>query len=741
MITTTEQFNAAMQLWLDLTGMDPNAKSWTMAQWELRQMNEELKESMEYDDSMTTTYLLLDAFSADYFKNAKVSVAEFDEDPDKVFDYMDKVREFKALIRSPKIAQVADEFLERVRNALLHYGIDADRITDALADHHTLAILRRDALKSFNRLRVDHFMQGEQEPEGSQPIYNKAIYGYWNINSLIKHACSMPSGIAINLIRDPDELHSYFAISLRNGGNLVLLSDVPEYGHPLGRHMTRRPDREFADRTAKHWFPYQLLQIGVNDKGDPYHDKYRASQATDLVPHQHEHFELTQFADLNVYQIIWAVLVMDLLREKYWNQPIEPKALSYTNEMIQLERQHDLVATTAGVNLPTLGYQPLNLPELTKDDLRLANLDERALGNSALNGGENFGVNQWMEDRYADLVPDAALNLLGNNPNQTFYLSTGKQKTQHWTHKEPKALTEITPEVKMVELDPDDYFGNKQPLDRVPETAYQLESVDPTLFGTREQIDADRKFIARINFARAIQREADREFEERRPEILRWFLDGVEANIDTILGYAHHQKVKHIRSQVKRFAAKSASNGLEAYRFSYLMPYKVPEAEKYDWPTTYDLQTVKRFNQGFTRERGGFHKCFITGAKPTYRLYIQPGCPEDLALLTGTKLEDIPDVLQHWNPGDEPYTGNHILSRIDPMEWRCSNPWDMISFAIEVSLSKTGLKKVLQEHAPAPIPDLTGIEMTGITRQNNRGRYSKAIHSNWDTEKYLNEQN
>lgn len=97
-------------------------------------------------------------------------------------------------------------------------------------------------------------------------MYSKAVYQFWNVNSLLTAACRMPSGVSLNLIRDPDYFHSYFAFAIRNGGNLILLSDLPKDHHPLSRYMSRRPDRAFDERAARNWFPYELLNIKYDEE-------------------------------------------------------------------------------------------------------------------------------------------------------------------------------------------------------------------------------------------------------------------------------------------------------------------------------------------------------------------------------------------------------------------------------------------------------------------------------------------
>jgi len=745
MITTADHFNRAVELWYELTGLDPNAKSWKMGSYYIQSMTDDMIKSMDYDPSFITTYLLLDAYSTAYFKDAKVSVHEFDTDPDKIFDYMDKVREFKKLIRDPAITSVADEFTDQVRKALLSYNVEADRIAEFIENRANLAYIRRDALKSINRLRSDHFLQGEVDPAEVKPVYNREVFGYWNVNSLIEHACSMPAGIALNLIRDPDELHSYFAFSIRNGGNMIMLTDIEEYAHPLGRYMSRRPDRDMANRAERNWFPYQLLAIKYDEKGNPYHDKYRAAQEQGLVPRQPTHFVLEKVANLGMGEIVWTTLMFDLIVEKNWRNPIPQKELSYTNEMIRLTDQNTLIARAAGSNLPVVGYQPLQLAPLTPADVMTDALDERAIGKRWEDHDSRYGANRWMEERYGERVPSEVLNQIGSQDGSQLFIAAGDGFTA------PKPNRTGGGEVVPVEgqvhkaTTKGHLFYGETPLSHFDTKArtYGLERVDGTLFGTREQIDADRKFIARVNFARAIQREADDEFLADRAKVLKWFTDRVTERIDLLLAYAHHDRVQKVRHRWGRFT--------QTYKDSDPDDKK---RERYDFAVTNDLnrklesyqysrttgEPIITFDQGHNRQPY-YHRCYLTGAKASWQLAITPGCPADLAWMAGVEIEDLPMYLQHWNPGDGAYVGNSILDRIDPLEWKLDNPWDQVSFHVSIYLSKIGRKQVLKT-LPAPeVPDVSHIYYGGITRQNGRSARSRVSHSNWKTAEYIKELN
>jgi hypothetical protein len=275
--------------------------------------------------------------------------------------YLTKVKEFRALIKSPELAGIGIQFQQKMERALAHYNVPAEPSPSSSTDKHNLAFLRRDALRSMDSLRENQFLAGEYDPPERKPVYNPTVFSYWNMNSCIEHLCHMPSGISLNLIRDPDELHSYFCFTVRNGGNLIVLSDVPEYAHPLGRYMSRRPDRRYDERVSKNWFPYELLAIEYDEEGKAYHDKYRETKDKGLVPHNPQHFTLKQISELEPPVIAWTIMMFDLLVERYWKQKPQPLPLSYTAEMIRLDDTNRLLGSAASANLPVIGYQPLSL--------------------------------------------------------------------------------------------------------------------------------------------------------------------------------------------------------------------------------------------------------------------------------------------------------------------------------------------------------------------------------------------
>ena len=84
---------------------------------------------------------------------------------------------------------------------------------------------------------------------------------------------------------------------------------------------------------------------------------------------------------------------------------------------------------------------------------------------------------------------------------------------------------------------------------------------------------------------------------------------------------------------------------------------------------------------------------------------IQPDNPRALALLMGIPENKLPWPLQHWST-HEPYTGNCILSRIDPQDSRLDDPWRHLELRLTITLSKRAYSRLRKEHS-LPIKDLT----------------------------------
>lgn len=669
------QLLQALNLWREITGVDPSATSIRLADWHLRETLDELQEAVDLDPTGVTANLLLAYFVNAYLADSKVSLLDLLNESDKIEARLTKPRELLAILNRPEVVRSREGFIAALRAALARYdAADRDDINTLLSQPDDIAILRRDALRSIARLRVDQFLDGNPEAPESRPVYNRTVHQWWNINSMLAATTRMPSGVSLNLIRHPDAFQSYFCFTIRNGGNLFVLTDVPEYSHPLQGSMSRRPDRALGKRAGRNWFPYDLLGLEYDEEAQRLYIK--ASQQRGLVAYQNDALPLMQVAELPDAELVWVSMMFDLIVEKFWHRGFKAPALSYTAEMLKSESALIEVAKTANLPVPT--YQPVGLPALSKHDVRADGSSEEEIGK------KYHQPNRWMEDRYGDRVSDNVLNLLGP-PEQVFAL---EQTTGEASALNPKCGS-------LTDWERRDLLAGRE----------QLEKVDATSFGSREQIAADRKFIARANFANQISLLAKEEFEDRKDEVYAWYRERVEANARTLLRWCGNTELWVDDGVHPGF---SGHNGcVDVVRHAEIDPNRIHSHTHLTrrFFKRHALVTgEKLYHSGVVlgkRSDRGRPLCYLNGTTASHWALFHPGNAEELAIIAGCSVADLPDVLQHWNLLRS-YTGNAILDRVDPMIWRAKNPWINLNLSVLIAFSKRGMAQIDKQPVERP---------------------------------------
>lgn len=672
---SAQKLSVALNLWLELSEVDPGQKSFSarlgggMSDWTVKKMHDAIKEALELDPSNTTGVLMLDALSADYFENRNFTVAELLSDPARTTAYIQKAAALRELVRAPELMEQNNRFVSHLRTALKMYGMDTDKTVAMAENLHEIGYLRRDAFRSIQRLRVDQFLSGVPEPEGTNPVYHGWVHQFWNINTLVEAACRQPSGVTLSLVRDPDDLQSYFVFAIRNGGNLYLLSDVPVHSHPLQQYMSRRPERDFDYRTSRNWFPYDLLNLKYDEESEQFFaDETRRRT---LVPLQQSVDRLKPIGDLAPQEVLWIVMMFDLIVEKFWRKGHQSEVLSYTGAMIREESP--LLDAAQAANLPVVAYKTLALPALTRDDLT----QEKVLPAVKSDGRR---PNAWLEARYADKVDPELFNLLDSGANQ-FYLPpvAGAQRNGSLHDHKNHDLAIVTPHYVTVRPADDKKLGHWHTLGR-----YELHAMPATSFGTREELEHNRIFLARFNQAKAINRLADEEFIKRKDEVIAWWTARVKKNLDYLLSLAAADTIRRVFEPTAPGCSLYPADGYRYHdgTFNFVRTFD----EKGDYPR---VSHTVFLHQGYLRRQDNF-SCMLTGAASSYRVLFQPQNAKQLAELAGCEVMNLPDVLQHWSPRRE-YRGNSILDRIDPMAWALRDPWCQLDFRIVMFLSKRGM--------------------------------------------------
>lgn len=660
-----KNFNEAIMVWQSIVDKRESILKSEWSNYDFYKANKQLLEAVELDPEHITALMLLKTFIRDFFKLTTISLADMLKYREDIDWLLGKANEIEVLLDREPLVGHYRLFQKNIIDALSHYGVDSLETVTEANDLDTLSLLRRDALRSISNLRLDQFLAGTPREKEYTPVYMDTVFQWWNINSLLRHILRMPDGISLHLIRDPLIFSSYFIFAMKNGGNVYILSDKAEEAHPLQGKMSRRPDRDFNNRAARNWFPYQLLDIKYDEVNEKLYASLTSSR-TDIAAYQEDFIPLAKIKDLDSRETIWITMMFDLIHQKYWIPNIQAEKLSYTGDMINEVMTLSEAAKYSLV--PVSDYQPLDLDKLTLADV--SKEDEDAYGKLG-------HPNKWLEERYKHLVTESSLNTC-INPKQ-----------------------QIAIEFKTGEVVPSTSPFPK----RNGEGQLIIEGFNATSFGSKEDIARDRKFIARVNYANQIDFHARKEYEKEKGAVKKWYEDRIKARIQELLPYFGNPNLfVGGKDQSQTFGGYRGRCGRVYSDRRYYYRSIITRADKADRDSTFWVYGLKFFN-----ERKRALTCFMNDTTASHRITIYPGKPEELAFFAGVKVEELPIFLQHYDL-HMPYYGNSILQRIDPMEWECSNPWVNEDYSITVYLSKRSLMKLQENRKWPDFPNIIKVD-------------------------------
>jgi hypothetical protein len=655
----TRQSEQMLGIWKELVSFDGNGASITSQSWQAQKALATAISSLAYDPSGVSTAMLAQDFHKSHLGGKHFSLADMISPSDNILWLMEKAQSMTNLLAEKEVVDAFAGVQQSIISALSHYEVTPDhRYNTLINDLPSLAELRLSALKMSKELQLNQFTRGDSDRSGVRPAFMKTIYKWFNVNSLLAAAVSIPNGVSMHMIGTPDAFNTYFVFLIRNGGNIYLLSDVPKEKHPLYSEKTRRPDRRFAERAEKGWFPYELADVAFDVEYEEYYKTQ--SKAHDLVTYQVEWRDLSAVNQLEPDTVIWLSMMFSLIIQRFWSEDIQADELSYTGEM--LPKPQALIERATLANLPIVSGTACEFAPLDVASIRIENSSEDEIG-------KTYDLtHSWLEDRYGHKVSQAALNL--TSPEDSKIL-LGKD-----------AAGQIVPVI----IDPE---SDDKSVMTIKATPFPV-----TRFGTARQIENDRKFLARVTYADAIQKLAQEEFEARKKEIRQWFSAAVRKNIDTLLQYAGsssiwindgHNTGREGTVKTNFAVCRHNADGLY-HRFMAVQ-------EISSGSNLYQLEDL-------TETKGGKLACNVTGAKPSYFASFTPTNARELAVLVGCEVSELPDVLQHWDLR-RVSTGNSIIDRIDPVAWRTSDPWIEMKFGAVLALSKRGLAQ-MQKVAKLP---------------------------------------
>lgn len=684
----------ALNLWVNLTSHEPGQRNiYTLLDMHITSLHREIQEALDLDPTEVTGKMILSYIVQNYFEDRTFTVDEMLNEPEKVSHYLSKAKSLANYLRSNEVVTESNAFAEKICQTLEHYGAATTELLNQIhstgphGDRAGLAILRRDALKSFKNLQINQFLDGQVEQDDYKPVYGKFLHRWNNINSMLKAAVTAPSGVTVNMIQtNANPYGVYFVFAIRNGGRLFTFTDKEWTPHPLAESMWRRPDKILAARAGRNWFPYDLAGLKFNDEGKPY---LETSSGTSLVPYQTTSEPIKRLSELNHNQVIWITMMLDLIVDKFWGQGHKEKQLSYTGEMIKVASPLLDAAENANLPIDLRSDTTLTMEPLTLQDVHTKNVIQDDVGKMMEN------PNSWLEERYCNQVLPESLNLVSEDTTETYVsflpMDSYKKKTQQ-TKSDSKDLV-ISAQIK-TKKEISHTFQSIFDRDDALQMMASINSLDATSFGTKDELHKDRVFLARTSYASQIDTLANLEFQSRRDEVETWVKAKVTENFENLRSL-FAQKDIMIKTEVD-------SNPFSSYGVCGVK-YDITQMRR-EFVKHYDLSNEKEdFNyrsygrspillgqllKGHSRWR-----CFLTGSACSHSIQVSPETVEQLAFLCGVQVKDLPDVLQHWTKIKK-YQGNHITTKIDPILWKLHNPWNDLDFKVSLFVSKRSYNEI-----------------------------------------------
>lgn len=684
--------NRALHQWIEVTGVDPekDKSAWTRklgdqySNWNLESLNNYIVEAQDLDQTGLTAFMVVRAIARNYVANHQFDALSVLEASDEMKERLNGLSELIKLVDDHDAIAEVEAFQNDLRKAAEHYGV-ADKLDELINNPSEVAHIRRDALVCTTLLDRHTFAKGERA-KGTLK-YNENVLQFWNVNSMVRAAQIQPAnGISIVMIKDDQvETSSFFCFLVRDGENITVWTDKPDDPHPMHKHMSRSRarGRELASRAARLRFPYQLLDVKVTKKGDPIKIPRNALVRTNI-----DAVTISRMADLEPDQILWAIMALDTLKEQ--------------------DHSEKLSVTGEGLTVLPAGSDPKALPpgyseakRLKTADVNSETIDEQ-LDTEDHRSYRSTGVNDWMEDRYNDQVDERVLNLAtpqvsdkalpgsvdddedaGPRTEMVLVGSGGKRVD----------VTDLLPESNGLMRKGSD-MGNAHPMQP------SLIGMDPTSFGSPEEMESDRLWIARYNQAQALAMAAKAEFDERKDEVVSWFTEQVNGNVDNLLDAMVRGQLisvgQTVNGGLRRDSLKrEEQNVIKWHRFT-----------KGDSPTSghysgvwlrdecADVRMCQKPKNGreYGTRKNPLRSCLSDTRATVWALFV-PHTAEGIAAIAGCEVSELPELLEHWQR-QNPYGGNSILSRTDPLDSLVGNPWRALQFRVLIGISKREWNKM-----------------------------------------------
>lgn len=623
-----------LELWVKITGVDPNQTNYSI-RFDGGLSSWDIK---KMNDRITEA-LKYDAYG--YFADAYLNIYFKEYLSKKQISLMELITneqmkpymdDIMTLYWEMGKSESEQKIINAANKALDFYGLRHENLQ--VFDIIELQMSAKRCME--NNLRRLQFSTGPAANNGFR--VSSDIYMYKNLDALLLCAANNTiDGVSLGYIRNEKMLtDSYFAFIIKNGQNLYLLTDMPKYDNPIQNRMSRCPGRNMSNRIESNFFPYQTIaDIDTSDLWGS--GRYGISETSNALTQHIENSKayrtkIGTFDSLDEQEAFWTVTMLDMIKQDFYIT-VPQYEISYTGSMIQIDQLEDAQHAL----MIRSAFPVMELPQIQINDTLQMEFEQRK---------EVDGVNDDLFERYKDQLDTAAFNLI--------------QGTDKFVLADEKYSEKL-------------FFGDVK---------HELIAFDRNMCGTKEEILYHQQYIERYNCSKQIQKLLDDDFAKNRNVVVDKIRDLITPQIRDLCKLCLKGKLKEIIpvQDDEKIVMKIKS-------FS-----KVEEFEH--WYQGSYIGTTFRY--GYKDVVKNDMHCYFSQKAPGVIFTITPKNLQDLLLLCGCNISELPEQIQNWHNKPD-YYGNPILQNVDPLLWNINDPFQKLDFDISVVVSKKEYLKICEE--------------------------------------------
>lgn len=685
----------AIVLWEQLTGQAVDSTSYLFNMgggFNLSDANKEIQKALAMENASLTVTLILQTLLRAYGDQTSFTVNQLMACDGKLADQLEQMRALDRVLTHPTLKQTHDAFLQYCVDAVCFYrgtNYPYESGEQAKTESYLRANAGRIGMAAY--YSMDHLtkLMVTDGPTGdvTDAKLSQFVFSFRNIEDLLSHSKQIPTGFSLCTILCESISDSYFALIVRNGQRITLLTDKGNYSHPLQESMMRaRNSRYNAQRIDNSYFPYELLDIVW---GDNERSAVQSSDRTDLVIGEEGLPVIGSLSDISARNLLWLQLFIDQCKQRYFTDAVKEPQLAI-GSMYVLE--HPWLLENHDKHLPAV---PAEF-QLTLDIKTSTELTTEFMHDNEPTWRGTVNKNEWMLDRFASQVPDEALYI----PAPAMDARTPQ-------------LEFTGTDVKLIRND----------LSHIPSYRHdtvaklQLAALDVTALSTPERVRRDAHYLARHNQSEVLYRLALADFKARREEMDKWFGKAVKKNLPQLLNdlmglnhIAFFADTPYLRKVLDITGESKGPDNMRGIRLSDSMAYarciKVihePANKQLYSEASGISKHLKLFNKTYME-----HICAVIGNYEPAQLFFELEVSNvlDLLNITGLRREQLPPELQYYGLSDG--LGNSNLERLDPLACM-RNPWDSHQFRFRLPISLKAFK-AYRKRVGLPEVTLTHLE-------------------------------